>query len=159
MSTLQEAPSTDDVLAITEDVWRSLVGEDEGLVPAPPAPGPYDTASPWSATVTVSGGWHGSITVELGDDLARSLTRRMLAMTEDEALEDADLADAVGELVNMVGGSLKSILPGPSALSLPTVAAGRAAFGTETVEAARLDAHWREHALRVSVHLPTNPPA
>ncbi|TIC83622.1 chemotaxis protein CheX [Nocardioides sp. GY 10113] len=78
----------------------------------------------------------------------------MLAMGDDEPLDDADLADAVGELVNMVGGSLKSILPGPSALSLPTVAAGRAAFGSEMNRAACLDVRWHEHPLRVSVHVP-----
>jgi len=31
----------------------------------------------------------------------------------------ADMQDAIAELANMVGGNLKSILPGPSMLSLP----------------------------------------
>ena len=33
----------------------------------------------------------------------------------------------VGELVNMIGGNVKSLMPGPSVLSLPVVAAGRVA--------------------------------
>ena len=39
------------------------------------------------------------------------------------AIEVRDV-DAVGELANMVGGSLKGLVPGPSRLSLPTVVDG-----------------------------------
>ena len=61
--------------------------------------------------------------IELSKNLAFSLTRLMMAMDESEPLDDAEVADAVGELVNMVGGNIKSLMPGPSALTLPVVAA------------------------------------
>ena len=39
-------------------------------------------------------------------------------------LSDDEVSDALGELTNMVGGNIKSLLPAPSQLSLPSVAAG-----------------------------------
>ncbi|NHA00573.1 hypothetical protein G5V59_12565 [Nocardioides sp. W3-2-3] len=62
-----EAPAEDDVRAVTEDVWLSLLGEEEVLLPRPVPPGsPFDASGTWSAAVTVSGGWQGVVTVEPG---------------------------------------------------------------------------------------------
>ena len=47
----------------------------------------------------------------------------MFGMEPDEVSAD-EVADAVGELTNMVGGNIKSLLPEPSLLSLPTVSRG-----------------------------------
>lgn len=149
-----EAPDREDVLAVTEDVWLALLGDGEVLVPRPVPPGsPFDTTGAWSAAVTVSGGWHGVVTVELQEDAARSLGAGMLDLPADE-VADADVADAVGELVNMVGGNIKSLMPGPSVLSLPTVAAGRAVFASDVAEVCRLDLSWRGAPVRVCVHVP-----
>ncbi len=147
-----DAPTAEDVQAVTEDVWLALVGDDEVLVPRPVPPGsPFDATGVWSAAVTVTGGWHGVVTVELHEDVARRLTARMLALPESE-VADGDVADAVGELVNMVGGNVKSMMPGPSDLSLPAVAAGRAAFASDVVEVCRLDVSWRGGPVRVCIH-------
>jgi chemotaxis protein CheX len=35
-----------------------------------------------------------------------------------------EVGDALGELTNMVGGNIKSLLPAPSKLSIPSVAGG-----------------------------------
>ena len=47
----------------------------------------------------------------------------MFDITAAEAVP-ADLQDALAELSNMIGGNLKTLLPGPSFLSLPTVTEG-----------------------------------
>ncbi|MDQ6523509.1 chemotaxis protein CheX [Nocardioides sp. LHD-245] len=153
-----ESPASEDVRAVTEDVWMVLLGEDGGLRPRTvPADAPFDAAA-WSAATTISGGWHGVVTVELDEALARLLTGRMLALTDDETATDSDVADAVGELVNMVGGNVKSLMPGPSTLSLPAVAAGRAAFGSDSALACRIDLAWQDGPVRVSVHVPQGGP-
>lgn len=152
------APAADDVHGVTAEVWSSLLGEAIPLIPRPVPPGtPFDPGS-WSASVSVNGGWQGMVTVELTEYAARTLTRAMLALPDespDDELGDADVADAVGELVNMVGGNIKSLMPGPSALSLPSVAAGRAAFPSEVIEVARVDVTWAGEPVRVGVHVPT----
>ena len=50
----------------------------------------------------------------------------------------ADQQDVASELVNMIGGNLKSMLPGPSFLSLPTIVSGHE-FGLQVHDAELLD--------------------
>lgn len=154
-----EAPDLEDVRSVTEDVWMALLGEDEALAPrAVPAGAPFDAAGAWSAAVTVTGGWQGVITIELDETVARTVTARMLDIPAVDEVHDGDAADAVGELVNMVGGSIKSLMPGPSTLSLPSVAAGRAAFASDVQEVCRVDVAWRGGPVRVCVHVPQGGP-
>ncbi len=149
MSTLLE-PSLTDVQMVVEEVWTSFLGDEEPLLPVDA--GALDVG--WSAAVTVSGEWQGAVSVELPRTMAEEITRRMLGLDDGpDAVGDDDVADAVGELVNMIGGNVKSLMPGPSALSLPVVAAGRVARASDAVEACRLDASWAGAPLLVSVHV------
>ena len=144
--------ASDDLRFVVEEVWAALLGDEVLLPPAEAA----EESPTWSGAVAVTGEWQGCVTVELGAYAARELTAQMLALPTGESPVDADIADAVGELVNMVGGNVKALMPGPSALSLPLVAAGRAAYPSDAVELARLDAMWRGAAVRFRV---TAPPA
>jgi chemotaxis protein CheX len=151
MTAMPVAPEATDVQAIVEQVWSSFLGEEEPLLPRFAAPGePFGADSAWSAAVGVSGGWDAAVTVEVSDAVALTLTTTMLGSTD---VEDADLADAVGELVNMIGGNVKSLMPGPSTLSLPAVAAGRAVQPSDAHEVARFDGTWAGEPVRVTVHV------
>jgi chemotaxis protein CheX len=149
------APEMTDVQAIVDQVWSSFLGDEEPLLPSLDADGAFPADDAWCAAVSVHGGWTGTVTIELSRELAHALSRLMMAMGEDEPLDDAEIADAVGELVNMVGGNIKSLMPGPSALTLPVVAAGRAAHSSELREVSRFDARWDGKPVRVSVHSPS----
>lgn len=143
-------PSFTDVEMVVEEVWTSFLGTEEPLLLGPPA----ELSVGWSAAVTVTGEWQGMVSVELPTETAEEVTRRMLGLVEGlEPTPDEDVADAVGELVNMIGGGVKSLMPGPSALSLPVVAAGRVARPSEAVEVCRFDATWAGAPLVVCVHV------
>lgn len=143
-------PSITDVEMVVEEVWTSFLGAEDPLLLGPPG----ELQVGWSAAVTVSGEWHGMVSVELPTSTAEEITRRMLGMVEGlEDTPDEDVADAVGELVNMIGGGVKSLMPGPSALSLPVVAAGRVARPSDVHEACRFDASWAGSPLVVAVHV------
>ncbi|UDY24077.1 chemotaxis protein CheX [Nocardioides sp. Kera G14] len=146
------APEQTDVAAVVGQVWSSFLGEEQPLLPTPAAAGPFVEPC-WSAAVSISGGWDATVTVEVSAELAVALTRLMLGFGDDDALEDGDVADAVGELVNMVGGNIKSLMPGPSVLSLPAVAAGRSAHPSGAMEVSRFDGTWAALPVRVSVHV------
>lgn len=154
MSTVTAEPSSADVQMVLEEVWGTFLGTDEPLLP-----GSVDTLQTgWSAAVTVTGAWDGMISIELPVRTAEDVTRRMLALpAEPTSPPDEDVADAVGELVNMIGGNVKSLMPGPSTLSLPVVAAGRVARSSESVEVCHLEASWAGRPLLVSVHVHPHP--
>jgi chemotaxis protein CheX len=70
-----------------------------------------------------------------------------------DELADSDIADAVGELANIVGGNVKSLLPPPTTLSLPVVAWGGAALlvWPDVERSIRAELSWCGEPLTVTV--------
>jgi chemotaxis protein CheX len=135
----------DTVLAVAGDAWISLVGEDEVLVPIPGGM-PGDVLSSW---VDVVGPWTGSVVLTTGRATAEALARALLRESAPEVLDDEDVEDAFGEIANVVGGSIKAALPGPSGLSLPQV--GHSPLVRNPVDVCRVDVLWRGEPLTISV--------
>jgi chemotaxis protein CheX len=71
-------------------------------------------------SVRISGTWEGRVVMCVSFSLARECGANMHGRVA-AALTDDDVRDAWGELVNVVGGNLKALLPSPSLLSLPEV--------------------------------------
>jgi chemotaxis protein CheX len=140
-------PDSYDVEQIVAEVFGSFLGEDAPPVPGPSADGAPDVA----ASVSITGGWNGHVVFGCSAPASRTAAAVLLAMGEDE-LAEADVADAVGELANMIGGNIKSLLPSPSALTLPLVTLGGSALHhPSSTEAVRLDLTWQGEPIRVSV--------
>jgi len=74
-------------------------------------------------SIQITGEWVGGVMLGLSPAVARSAASAMFQVSSQD-LTDADMQDVAAELVNMIGGNLKSLLPGPSSLSLPTVVSG-----------------------------------
>ena len=142
------------VESIAQDAWMALVGEDEILVPIP-GELPGDVVSSW---VDVVGPWTGSVVLTTGAQTAADLTRALLGDHAPELLDHEDVADAFGEIANVVGGNVKAALPGPSGLSLPDV--GEAPAIRNPADVCRVDVLWRGQPLTISVQgaLPPLPP-
>ena len=150
--TVMTEPSSFDVLAVVDEVWTTFLGGDP-LVPVAPTPesSAIPTTSRWDAAVTVSGAWNGLVVVSVDDVVAHAVTEAMLGVVADgPALPHEDVVDALGELVNVIGGNIKSLMPGPSKLSLPLVAQAPIAAGG-VVETCRLDLAWGAQRLWVTV--------
>jgi chemotaxis protein CheX len=119
------APSTiaaDEVYAIAGDMFAAMVdGEDGTLAPWPdgvPTEG-HDVV----AWVDVHGPWTGRASVETSSVTAGALARALLRIPADAAVTAEDLADALGEVANVLGGNVKALLPEHGTLGLPRVAA------------------------------------
>jgi chemotaxis protein CheX len=89
---------------------------------------PIDDNDPFMAAEVVSmveltGSVSGSLALQCGREHARDLTARFLGADGQEIESLDDVRDAVGELVNMIGGNLKTAIGSdrPIELSLPTV--------------------------------------
>ncbi len=141
MTTLALAPA--ELKSIVDEVWASL------LSPTPVDVDHLELDSDLVAGyVEISGGWFGRVSVETTDKGAFALASQMLDVPADD-LSEADLVDAVGELANIVGGSVKSCVEGHSTLSLPAVA--RAELDHQLSLAMQVVSQWLEHPLRVRV--------
>lgn len=106
----------ENVQTLAGDAARSVLGTDvEPCAPIAFLPGPTVTGC-----VNISGDWDGAVSIACSRDLSVRIAETMFGI-DAEALEPLDVNDAVGEFVNIVGGGLKSLLPGTSALSIPIV--------------------------------------
>ncbi|MBN2686171.1 MAG: chemotaxis protein CheX [Pontiellaceae bacterium] len=80
------------------------------------------------ASVSFMGKYDGSLTVRGSIDCAKAITANLLAFEEDDPIEQSDIADAMGEIANMIMGSIKSLAydtVGELVVSAPTVFSGQ----------------------------------
>jgi chemotaxis protein CheX len=112
---------SEDLHRIVEDIWSSMLGL--AVRGSTRSELPEDGRT-LSATVQITGSWQGAVSVACPEGTARSFAAVMFGLEDGEA-GDADVHDAIGELTNMTGGNVKSLVEGPASLSLPTVTEGR----------------------------------
>jgi CheY-specific phosphatase CheX len=62
----------------------------------------------------------GAMLVECSPALAFTFTARLMSIKRPSSV-DADVIDAMGELVNMIGGNLKALMPEETCISAPQV--------------------------------------
>lgn len=111
--------SSDDVAQIAQEVWSSMLGLDIDRV----SDDAEFSGNAVAGSVGVTGATDCLISVEMGFEGARAFAAAMFGLAADEVSTE-DITDAAGELTNMVGGNIKTLLPEPSTLSLPVVAQG-----------------------------------
>jgi chemotaxis protein CheX len=106
-------PPEELVVELTQMVWSTMLGREteQTGTSAPPA---------ITTAVDIHGAWEGTIAMSFPKDLARRLATAL--DEEAEPPSESEVTDALCEIVNMVGGNLKAVLPGPSQLSPPRVA-------------------------------------
>jgi chemotaxis protein CheX len=146
----QTAPTAEDLQAITEQLWTSYVDVDGGrpllMIPV------NGTSIDISAAVSVTGSWNGHVVVETTASGSRQAAAAMLSMDAAE-VSDADIADALGEIANVIGGGVKGLLPGTCALSLPHVvsAPGATRHWPAVAKVCQIEASWMDEPVRVTV--------
>lgn len=101
---------------VTQEVWSTVLGMRIQ---------PTEFGSPQAerfviGKVNISGAWQGAVTLGCSAELARRVAGAMFALGP-AAASVGEVRDAVGELTNMVGGNIKTLLKGDCRLSLPAV--------------------------------------
>lgn len=84
----------------------------------------FQTGSLVTGVVQITGAWQGSVMLDCSADLAHQSADLMFGVDPGSSSPE-EVRDAVGELVNMIAGNIKALLPEPTQLSLPTVVEGR----------------------------------
>lgn len=110
-------PSDQELGEIVEQVWSSFL---DGEVVA--IPGMEGEAEPGQmlASVSIGGDWSGHLIIVASTECAYQIAGSMFQMETGE-LSTNEVADALGEIANMVGGSVKGMVGVAATLSLPQV--------------------------------------
>jgi chemotaxis protein CheX len=136
----------EDIRVVTDDVWTSFLAT---YGPLEWSTVPLDEAELVQASVAIRGDWTGTVTLEMAPGTAATAARTMLHL---ESVEDADVTDALGELVNMIGGNIKSLLPSGSTLGLPIVSHAPVFPATAAItEHYRVELAWAGTPIRIRV--------
>jgi len=110
----------EEIYQITATIWEAALGLRIG-------PGSPDSignhARSTAACIQITGAWNGAILLGCPAELSR-LAASIMFSSDAAKVTIADLQDAVAELVNMIGGNFKALLPETCYLSLPSVVEG-----------------------------------
>ena len=107
-----------DIHQVVESVWETVLS-----LRAEPELEPNGSALASEflrCRVEFQGVWHGAIALDCPKPLAR-MAAGVMFECDSGACTEEDTRDALAELGNVVGGNLKTLLPGPCTLSLPSV--------------------------------------
>jgi chemotaxis protein CheX len=142
-------PSAAELGEIVEQVWSSFL-DGELVVGAPPADGSR-YAGRLVAWVSIGGDWTGHLMVVTPESCANQIAARMFEMEVGD-VSTAEVADALGEIANMVGGSVKGVVGGSSVLSLPQVVLDASALvSPDAREVVSVHARWQQEPLEFSL--------
>jgi hypothetical protein len=104
------------VYRIIQDTWASTLGfqTDRLRHEEFSAPGAY------TVCVKISGAWDGEVRLHCSPELARLIACAIFQVDADN-IGCGEIQDALSELIHIVGGNLKALLPHPVTLSLPSL--------------------------------------
>lgn len=103
---------------IVGDVFRTMLNAE-----AVPSAASRPQAGSLTSTVQFAGDWKGAVLLQCDARPALEMATRLLPGPAPSKV-DENVRDALGELANMIGGNLKSVLPPGVALSMPSVVDG-----------------------------------
>jgi len=107
----------EELIQYTQFTWNSILEVDVEQVDEKFE---ENSDSDITTCVLISGAWKGMVVMNFHLKLANAVAIKMFDL-KDEKPTDEHLIDAVGEMINMIGGNLKALVPQPSFLSLPIV--------------------------------------
>jgi hypothetical protein len=137
------------IFMIAQEVFAAMVDGDAGLLQPWHGDLP-ELDQPVSAWVDLHGEWLGRAVLTTDRSTADDLARALLDLGADEEVTEPDLVDAFGEVANVIGGNVKSLLPTQGTLGLPTVASVAPLLGGAVV-IQELRLAWRGRPLIAAV--------
>lgn len=142
-------PTASELAEMVEQVWSSFL--DDQLVPMPEPDLTHSYEGHLIAWVSISGDWTGHLLVVCSGAAARAIATDMFQMEQDE-VTTTEVADALGEIANMVGGSIKGMVAAHAALSLPQVVLDAAALvSPDAQRRVTMQGNWKGELLEFSL--------
>jgi len=149
MSELAAALGAAQVTTVATEVFAAMVDGHAGfLVPSPGSS--VSLADPMHAWVDMDTEPPGRVQVTTDANTADDLTRAFLHMDAAKNVAEADVADAFGEIVNIMGGNMKALLPQHVQLTLPKVSR-QSPSGADALRLLELSLAWRGRPFVITV--------
>jgi chemotaxis protein CheX len=141
-------PSQEELAELAAEVWGSFL--DDEIVVGLDAPDDSDQTM-MVAWVSITGEWTGHLQVLTTPAGAQCIASAMFQMDAAE-ISPEEVADAFGEIANMVGGGVKGMVGVHTALSLPQVVLdSRALISPEAHQHSTVHAVWRGEPLQFAL--------
>jgi chemotaxis protein CheX len=104
------------------DVFQTMLGTDLEIFDAYADLSPF-VESEVTGFIPLTGSMTGYVSIHASREQCRDFTARLIGCDLEEIESDADIGDAVGEIANMIAGSVKSglVSTGAIEIALPTV--------------------------------------
>jgi hypothetical protein len=109
------AVTEDALYDIIQSTWNSTLGFEVNRAGSNIRQSDAEVA----ARASVSGAWNGEVCLRCPQPLARLIAGAFFQIEAQKASDD-QISDALSELIHIVGGNLKALLPQPITLSLPS---------------------------------------
>jgi chemotaxis protein CheX len=110
-----------DIAQIVAGIWDSVLGME--IQPVSEGDSLPQSDPMLSACIQITGAWDGAVLLRCPTEVAQRVAAVMFDL-EADSISLGDMQDSLGELVNMVSGGVKSLLPETCSLSLPAVTEG-----------------------------------
>jgi hypothetical protein len=101
---------------IIQDTWTSTLGFHIDR----PVSTEFSVIGAISVCVKISGAWDGEVRLHCSPLLARLIAAAIFQVEADK-VGSYEILDALSELIHIIGGNLKALLPQPVILSLPSL--------------------------------------
>ena len=98
--------------------------------PSDPVVLALESGPTFAAVVSYMGECSGSLRIDCTPSIAFAFTQRICGIDTPREF-NADVSDAIGELINTIGGNLKGLLPAHTRLNIPKVFAHSSAAADE----------------------------
>lgn len=142
-------PSSMELGEIVEQVWSSFLDGEIIAMPGDDVSAARDQQM--VASVSISGEWTGHLMIVAGKECAQLIASNMFQMEPGE-ISTAEVADALGEIANMVGGSVKGMVGVAAALSLPQVVLDASALvNPDARKMVSVSAQWNGQPVEISL--------
>lgn len=116
------------LLKCTQDVFETMIFMDISAEFDPEILACDENEDGILGSITYKGQIEGGLSISCSSKCAKEIALNMLGMEPDEEISNEEVNDAIGEVTNMVVGSIKSSLekrPLDIVISIPTVIQGR----------------------------------
>ena len=124
---MEKSIVTEELRRVMTQIWEMTLHQplsEEMVIHDPPFESellPEVLGDSLSCSIRISGAWSGVLCLCFSAAAKQGIARSMFHLSGDETPKSEQIEDSIKEIANMAAGNLKTVLPEPCDLGLPTL--------------------------------------